>query len=293
VKDDNEGMSPKEINKELGQLWNEHKEKNDKVYKRFTSEYKERASSHKEEMEEYNETSSAPKKPKSLYFRYADEVRKDVKAENPDAPVGEIAKVIGKQWKALSKGFKKDFEKKYKKIMEEEKKAYEPYANFAKAKRAGFKETFEDPKEKGVVKAVNKMVASAWNKECEKDPNFPKKWETEKKEKVEKKEKKSEKKEKKVEKKEKKVEKKEKKEKEAPKKRVRVAKPKKAEPDVVEGDSDEETQKVEKVEVEKVEKEDDSSSELSSDSDIEETQQIFDNMKKQKELEGDDESDTE
>ena len=42
-----------------------------------------------------------PKKPKSSYLFYCDEVREELKAANPDKSVVDLAKLQGEGWKAL------------------------------------------------------------------------------------------------------------------------------------------------------------------------------------------------
>lgn len=43
-----------------------------------------------------------PKKPKSSYMFFADDVRARLKSENPDAKMPELSKLIGAEWKKLS-----------------------------------------------------------------------------------------------------------------------------------------------------------------------------------------------
>lgn len=45
---------------------------------------------------------SKPKKPKSSYMYFADEVRGKLKEANPDAKMPEMSKLIGAEWKKLS-----------------------------------------------------------------------------------------------------------------------------------------------------------------------------------------------
>jgi len=62
-----------------------------------------------------------PKQPTSAYFLYANDVRAETRANNPDLKMTEIAKVISKAWKEESDETKEPF-------MEEAKKLKEEYA---------------------------------------------------------------------------------------------------------------------------------------------------------------------
>ena len=63
-----------------------------------------------------------PKRPMSTYFLWMNEVgRASVKAKNPDAPITEISKKCGEEWRALGDAAKKKYEKK----QEEAKKKFE------------------------------------------------------------------------------------------------------------------------------------------------------------------------
>jgi HMG (high mobility group) box len=55
---------------------------------------------------------SAPKRNMSAYFLFSIEARPKVKAQNPDAAFGDIARIISAQFKELSDKEKKKWEKK-------------------------------------------------------------------------------------------------------------------------------------------------------------------------------------
>ena len=55
---------------------------------------------------------NAPKRNMSAYFLYSIYARPLVKEENPEAAFGDIAKIISKQYKALSDKERKKWEKK-------------------------------------------------------------------------------------------------------------------------------------------------------------------------------------
>ncbi|XP_078683532.1 high mobility group protein DSP1-like [Branchiostoma floridae x Branchiostoma belcheri] len=55
---------------------------------------------------------NAPKRAMSAFFMYCADARPKVRAAHPDFQVGEIAKILGKQWKAISEAEKAKYEKK-------------------------------------------------------------------------------------------------------------------------------------------------------------------------------------
>eukprot|EP00887_Chlorella_sp_A99_P002324 scaffold10.g2324.t1 len=71
---------------------------------------------------------NAPKRPQSAYFIFMNENREKIKKENPEATFGQIGKIAGEQWKALSDKEKEPYTKKAEKDKEryeKEKAAYE------------------------------------------------------------------------------------------------------------------------------------------------------------------------
>ncbi|ODV93063.1 hypothetical protein PACTADRAFT_184821 [Pachysolen tannophilus NRRL Y-2460] len=64
---------------------------------------------------------NAPKRSLSAYMFFANETRDIVRAENPGIAFGQVGKVLGERWKALSDDQKKPFEDK----AEADKKRYE------------------------------------------------------------------------------------------------------------------------------------------------------------------------
>ncbi len=79
------------------------------------------------DMEEYSSRKkkkkdpNAPKRNMSAFFIYSNEVRSQVKEQNPDAGFGDIAKLISKQYKALAA----DELEIYKKKAAEDKERYQ------------------------------------------------------------------------------------------------------------------------------------------------------------------------
>merc|ERR1712038_1581604 len=64
---------------------------------------------------------NAPKRNMSAFFLYSNDIRPTVKAENPDAKFGDIAKIISRQYKELSE---REMEK-YQKLAAEDKERYQ------------------------------------------------------------------------------------------------------------------------------------------------------------------------
>merc|ERR1712110_956234 len=50
---------------------------------------------------------NAPKRPMSAYFLFMNATRPTVRKENPDASIGEVAKILGKKWGAEKAAYAK------------------------------------------------------------------------------------------------------------------------------------------------------------------------------------------
>ncbi|KAF3938167.1 hypothetical protein ABW19_dt0201232 [Dactylella cylindrospora] len=71
---------------------------------------------------------NAPKRGLSAYMFFANEQRENVRAENPGIAFGQVGKVLGERWKALSDKQRAPYEAKAaadKKRYEDEKAAYQ------------------------------------------------------------------------------------------------------------------------------------------------------------------------
>ncbi|CAN6631340.1 non-histone chromosomal protein 6A [Trichomonascus vanleenenianus] len=71
---------------------------------------------------------NAPKRSLSAYMFFANEQRDNVRAENPNITFGQVGKILGERWRALSEGDKAPYEEKAladKKRYEDEKAAYD------------------------------------------------------------------------------------------------------------------------------------------------------------------------
>merc|ERR1712153_201522 len=81
-----------------------------------------RQPNHKETMVKQAKAEGQPKRPMSAYFLWMNtEGRAMVKKNNPDAPITEISKKCGEEWRSLDASDKKRFEK----MQEEAKKKFE------------------------------------------------------------------------------------------------------------------------------------------------------------------------
>jgi len=71
---------------------------------------------------------NAPKRGLSAYMFFANEQRENVRSENPGIAFGQVGKVLGERWKALSEKQRQPYEAKAaadKKRYEDEKTAYQ------------------------------------------------------------------------------------------------------------------------------------------------------------------------
>lgn len=71
---------------------------------------------------------NAPKRGLSAYMFFANEQRENVRAENPGIAFGQVGKVLGERWKALSTKQREPYETKAaadKKRYEDDKAAYQ------------------------------------------------------------------------------------------------------------------------------------------------------------------------
>jgi len=141
------------------------------------------------------------KKASSAYLLYSIDpaVRSKVKKDNPDAKLGEISKVLGKQWKALSDKDKKKYtdasakekaavdklkkekpelfvkekkekkEKKAKKVVDKNKpkRPLNAYMLYAQDARVELKK--KNPEMKAVGGEISKKIGEQWNKLPAKD----------------------------------------------------------------------------------------------------------------------------
>jgi len=112
---------------------------------------------------------NAPKRPSTAFFIFANEVRGEIREENPDASIGEIGKILGQQWNALAEdrkeAYKAQNEKakvKYAKKLAAYKKTrkyaahQEQVAAFKKAKKEAIKKMKAEEKKDNKKKVVKR-----------------------------------------------------------------------------------------------------------------------------------------
>jgi len=108
---------------------------------------------------------NAPKRPSTSFFIFANEVRAEVREENPNASIGEVGKILGQEWHALDDDRKQAYQAqhekakaKYQKILAKYQKSknyaahQEKLAAFKQAKKEALKAAKIDNKPHKVVK---------------------------------------------------------------------------------------------------------------------------------------------
>ena len=142
VKEENPNLKSNELSKIMGQMWRDMDSSDKKKYEDLAEKDKER---YKEEMESYSSSDSsssdsdvevsdseekkekkekkkkdpnAPKRATTAYFYFMDEVRDQVKEENPDVKPAERTKIMGKMWREL------EDKSKYEEMNENDKVRY-------------------------------------------------------------------------------------------------------------------------------------------------------------------------
>ncbi|CAN6651313.1 non-histone chromosomal protein 6A [Trichomonascus vanleenenianus] len=82
---------------------------------------------HPSEIKRRKKDPNAPKRSLSAYMFFANAQRDSVRSDNPDVTFGQVGKILGERWKALSESEKIPYEQKAaedKKRYEAEKAAY-------------------------------------------------------------------------------------------------------------------------------------------------------------------------
>eukprot|EP01027_Heterolobosea_sp_BB2_P009107 GEZU01013467.1.p1 GENE.GEZU01013467.1~~GEZU01013467.1.p1 ORF type:complete len:156 (-),score=108.28 GEZU01013467.1:134-601(-) len=103
----------------------------------------------------------APKRPMTGYFLYCQDKRPEVKKQNPDAKVGEIAKILGEMWAKEPESVKE----KYKQQHAKAKAAYDKeLAEYKKTKTEESEEEEEEEEEKPKKRKATKAAAKPTKK---------------------------------------------------------------------------------------------------------------------------------
>merc|ERR1711862_905037 len=101
---------------------------------------------------------NAPKRPMSAYFLFMNATRPTVRKENPDASIGEVAKILGKMWGEIEPEDKAKYDKDAaaaKKKWEAEKAAY---AKKGKAAAPAAESGDEEDEEEGKPRTANRKI---------------------------------------------------------------------------------------------------------------------------------------
>ncbi|KAL3229190.1 DNA binding [Nakaseomyces bracarensis] len=97
------------IASKLGEAW---RSLSDYEKQPYIEQYQKAREKYLEEKAEF-EKSLPPKKPLVPFFLFAEEVRMQLKDEQPDLSFGEMASLIGERWKALSNEEKNHYKQKF------------------------------------------------------------------------------------------------------------------------------------------------------------------------------------
>jgi hypothetical protein len=101
---------------------------------------------------------NAPKRPSTSFFIFANQVRSEVRADNPEASIGEIGKILGQQWGNLSEDQKAKYQAKNEKAKAKYQKTL---AKYQKSKNyAAFQEKLAEWKQ-AKKEALKAMKAEA------------------------------------------------------------------------------------------------------------------------------------
>jgi len=181
------GLNGIKVTPFLAQRWNELSEEEKEQYnKTFRKEMKK----HKSAVAKYRKTGAykaflekkkakkfgkkpkdknAPKRPSTAFFIFANEVREEIRYENPEASIGEIGKILGQQWHALNEEEKEIYraqnekaKQKYEKVLAKYKKSknfaahQEKLAAWKNAKKEALKAAKKEAKVNNKKKVVKR-----------------------------------------------------------------------------------------------------------------------------------------
>jgi HMG (high mobility group) box len=147
IKKDSGIEESKKLMTEIGRRWKVEKEKESKIFKKYSKLLEEAKEKYAEEMEEYvapegekeeedkeekkkakasspKKDNSVPKKPTNAYMIYAKEERANIKKDSGIEEPKKLMKEIGSRWK-VEKEKNSEIYQKYSKMLEDAKKKYE------------------------------------------------------------------------------------------------------------------------------------------------------------------------
>jgi hypothetical protein len=111
---------------------------------------------------------NAPKRPKSSYLFFCDEMRAQIKSDNPDFKAVEVTKELGRLWKELGEEDKKPYEKKAKKAKKNYDSQMESYVRPSEEELQALADAKPKRARKGSKEGKEKKESK------KKDPNAPK-----------------------------------------------------------------------------------------------------------------------
>ena len=162
LRQENPALSLTEMSKELGRRWKEMADKT--KYEILAEEDRARYTEEKVEYEKTNP--SPPKKAKTSFIFFCNELRGQVAQENPDMKVTDIGAELGRRWNAMTEGEKQ----KYQQMAAEDRKRYaQEKTTFVESQKT---EATQAAKGKKEVKVTKKNVAK--QKKVKEIPKKPK-----------------------------------------------------------------------------------------------------------------------
>lgn len=163
-----EKVSLPEVSKETGERWRKLSAKEKKKYE---DQHAKLMEPFEQEMAKYKaekEKNAKPKKSLTAFFLFSNDHRAEVKKANPDLPVSDIAKEMGKKWKAVKPAQKKKYEElaakekqKYEKALEKWKKEHPEEETSPKKKSAKKTSPKKSPTKKTSPKKTSPKKTSA------------------------------------------------------------------------------------------------------------------------------------
>lgn len=173
------GLNGIQVTPYLSARWNALSEQEKE---KFNAAFRKEMAKHKKAMKKYKKTDAykkfqqikkakkfakkpkdknAPKRPSTAFFIFANEVRDEVRAENPEASIGEIGKILGQEWGQLSEDQKARYQAKNEQAKAKYQKTlakYQKSKNFAayQEKLAEWKQAKKEAAK--ALKAENKIT---------------------------------------------------------------------------------------------------------------------------------------
>lgn len=101
IQEQNPGIKVTDISKELGKEWRGLSKKAKGPFAKEATKLKKKYDKEKAKYDKEKAKHAPPKRPMGAFFLFCSDAREQVKKENPDAKITEIAKLLGAAWRAL------------------------------------------------------------------------------------------------------------------------------------------------------------------------------------------------